>query len=241
MPIISPDSGYLTVLNLFLADEPEKQNLLLGAMRQIVDNAGYDGWVSSTVHAGQEKIGTANFIQWKAQENLEARYASDEFRHQIPLFNELTTWIQLLQTTVVYTQRHPSQGEHTEIGPHRDDYTVIEIFGVDPENLDELVDVAGKGFDFLLDVPGYRSHSVLRGKAMRGKFAQPVLGSFAVRYSQWDDKESYDAFRLQAEAEQSAERRSSQAQLDSLTTSLEWNTYRVFHSRSADQPTALSA
>jgi prepilin-type N-terminal cleavage/methylation domain-containing protein len=110
-----------------------------------------------------------------------------------------------------------------------------------PANLDELVDVAGKGFDFLVDVPGYRSHSVLRGKAMRGKFAQPVLGSFAVRYSQWDDKESYDAFRLQAEAEQSAERRSSQAQLDSLTTSLEWNTYRVFHSRSADQPTALSA
>ena len=238
MPIISPDSGYLTVLNLFRADEPEKQDLLLGAMRQIVNNAGYDGWVSSTVHAGQDKIGTANFIQWKAQENLEARYASDEFRHQIPLFTELTTMIQLLQTEVVYTERHPSQGEHTEIGPHRDDYTVIEIFGTEPENLDELVNGLGKGFEWLLDVPGYRSHSVLRGKAIRGKFAQPVLGLFAVRYSQWDDKESYDAFRLLPEAEQTAERRSSQARVDSLTTWLEWNTYRVFHSRSADQPKA---
>jgi heme-degrading monooxygenase HmoA len=241
MPIISPDSGYLTVLNLFRADEPEKQDLLVGAMRQIVDNAGYDGWVSSTVHAGQDKIGTANFIQWKAQENLEARYASDEFKHQIPLFTELTTMIKLLQTHVMYTQRHPSQGEHTEIGPHRDDYTVIEIFSVEQDNLDELVDLLGKGQEWLVDVPGYRSHSVLRGKAMRGRTVQPEPGSFVVVYSQWDDKASFDAYRTQPEAEQSAERRASQARLNSLVTALEWNTYRVAHSRSASPQQAVSA
>lgn len=233
MPIISPESGYLTVLNVFRTDSADKQERLLGAMREIVDAAAYEGWVSSTVHSGQDKIGTANFIQWRRRDDLERRYASDEFKHQIPLFAELTTSIKLLQTEVVYTQRSRSLGEQTEISPGRDDYTVIEILSVAPENLDELAVTLGKSQEWLLDVPGYRSHSVLKGKGLRGKLAQPLEGAFVVTYSQWDGKGAYDAFRTLPETEQSPERRKTQSVVDSLVTAVEWNTYRVAHTRSA--------
>jgi heme-degrading monooxygenase HmoA len=229
MPIISPDSGYLTVLNLFTTDAPEKQDRLLGAMREIVDAATYEGWISSTMHSGQDKFGTANFIQWRSGEDLETRYAGEEFKHRtVPLFAEMTTSIKLLQTEAAFTQRHSSLGDKTEISPDRDDYTVIEVFGVAPENQDDLVSTVGPSQDWLLDTPGYRSHSVLRGLRARG-----LEGSFVVNYSQWDDKKSYDAFRALPEAEQSAERQKTQARLDSLVTANEWNTYRVVHTRSA--------
>jgi heme-degrading monooxygenase HmoA len=233
MAIISPDSGYLTVLNIFRTDAPEKQYQLLGAMREIVNAAAYEGWISSTVHSGVDRIGTANFIQWERQENLEQRYASDEFQHQIPLFAELATWIRLLQTEVAYTQLGSAPAVAVEISPNRDDHTVIEIFGVEQENLDRLVMALGKERDWLPDTPGYRSHSVLRGKGLRGKWAKPLEGSFVVCYSQWDSKESFDAFLTLPEREQSVERRRVQAELDSIVTSLERNTYRVVHSRSA--------
>lgn len=233
MPIISPDSGYLTVLNVFRADSPEKQQQLLGEMRKIVDNAAYEGWISSTVHSGQDKIGTANFIQWRRSDDLERRYESDEFRHQIPLFAELTTSIRLLQTEVVYTRQAADPGANTEISPTRDDYTVIEIHNTQPENLDALVKELGPARDWLADVPGYRSHSVLRGKALRGKFAQPMEGAFVVCYSQWDDKQAFDAYRTLPEAEQSEQRRAGQARIDELSTNVEWNTYHVAHTRSA--------
>lgn len=54
MPFISPDDGYMTLFNLFDTEDREKQDLVLEAMRNIVDNADYPGWISSTVHAGQD-------------------------------------------------------------------------------------------------------------------------------------------------------------------------------------------
>ncbi|HEY7487631.1 MAG TPA: antibiotic biosynthesis monooxygenase family protein [Streptosporangiaceae bacterium] len=231
MPIISPESGHLTVINLFSTDTPEKQDRLLGAMREIVDAAAYDGWISSTMHSGQDKYGTANYIQWRSGEDLEARYAGEEFKHRtVPLFTEMTTSIKLLQTEVAFTQRRPGLGDATEISPERGDYTVIEVFGVAPEHQDELIAALGESQDWLLDTPGYRSHTVLRGLRARG-----FDGLFAVVYSQWDDKKSYDAFRAQPESEQPSGRQKTQAQLDALVTYSEWNTYRPVHSRSAGQ------
>jgi heme-degrading monooxygenase HmoA len=242
MPIISPDSGHLTVLNVFRADAPEKQDRLLDAMRQIVNAAAYEGWISSTVHSGINEVGTANFIQWRRRSDLERRYASDEFKHQIPLFTELTSSIKLLQTEVASTRRHPAYGgDATEISPDRDDYTVIEILGVAPENLDELVAALGAAQDWLVRTPGFRSHSVLRGKALRGKRAQPLQGSFAVCYSQWDGRQSYDAFRTSPADQQPADRRVTQERLDALVTSVDSNSYRVVHTRSAGQRTPVSA
>jgi hypothetical protein len=243
MPILS--SEYLTVLNLFRTDAPPKQDTLIGAMREIVDSAAYEGWVSSTVHSGQDKLGTANFIQWRSGQDLEKRYAGEEFKHRtIPQFAELTTSIRLLQTGLADTMRHPSQGDQTEIGPHRDDYTVIELLGVDPAAQADLVGALSESQDWLLETPGYRSYSVLRGLRARGvghgahlalTQAGPADGAFVVTYSQWDSKPAYDAFRNQPKQRQPGARQKTQVRLDSLVTFCEWNTYRVVHSRSAGQ------
>ncbi|MHA6758329.1 antibiotic biosynthesis monooxygenase [Streptacidiphilus sp. PAMC 29251] len=229
MPSISVEDRYLTVLNLFSTDAPEKQESLLGAMREIVDSAEYPGWISSTVHSGQDEPGTANFIQWRSGEDLEARYAGEEFKHRtLPLFGAITTSIRLLQNEVVFTQRRPELGGVTEISPTRDDYTVIEVFTVAEDDQNALVDALGPAREWLLETPGHRSLTVLRGIAARG-----LEGSFVVAYSQWDDKESYDAFRAVPEAEQSPTRQKAEAQIDLLTVARDSNTYRVVHTRSA--------
>jgi hypothetical protein len=241
MPVISPDSGYLTVLNLFRTDTPERQDRLLTEMRAIVDTAAFPGWISSTVHSGQEKLGTANFIQWRGKQDLEARYAGDEFKHRtVPVFSQITTSVKLLQTEVAFTGRHPSLGDLTEVAPEHGDYTVIEVFGVAPENQDDLVAVLGPGHGWLAETPGYRSHSVLRGIRARGVDGKLGIDgilstdhSFVVTYSQWSDKETYDAFRAVPQDEWPNARRTAQAQLDALAVWREWNTYRVVHTRSA--------
>jgi heme-degrading monooxygenase HmoA len=230
MPKIAADGKYLTVLNLFSTDSAEKQDSLLAAMREIVDAAAYEGWHSSTVHSGQTKFGTANFIQWRSTEDLEARYAGEEFKHRtLPLFGEMTTAIRLLQNEVVYTQQKPGLGE-TEIGPDRDDYTAIDLYGVTEPRQDELVEALGKSQDWLQQVPGYRTHTVLRGLQARG-----VDGKWVVVYSQWDSKEAYDAFRDQPAAERSPERRATDAKVDALAVWRDSNTYRVVHTRAAGE------
>ncbi|WAX76364.1 antibiotic biosynthesis monooxygenase [Streptomyces sp. KMM 9044] len=231
MPYLSPQDKHLTVLNLFTTDQPEKQDKLIQEMRKIVDAATYEGWISSTVHAGQDSPGTANLIQWRSGEDLEKRYSGEEFRHRtLPVFQDITTSIRLLQSEIVHTQRHPSEGDVTEISPDRDDYTVIEIFKVSEGNQDELIAELGEGQSWLVDAPGYRSHSVFKG--LRARFLD---GPFAVVYSQWASKELYDAHRDQAETEKSEVRQKSEARVNALKTESDWNSYRVIHTRGAGE------
>lgn len=231
MPTISTEDKHLTVLNLFTTDTPEKQESLIREMTKIVDSAAYEGWMSSTVHAGVDSPGTANFIQWRSGEDLEKRYAGEEFKHRtLPVFGEITTSIRLLQNEVVYTLTAPSLGGKIEIGPHRDNYTVLAVFSTAEENQAELVDALGAGQDWFVDVPGFRSHIVLKGLRARG-----LEGSFAVSYSQWDSKEAYEAYRDQSPEEQSAGRQKAQARVRAVATSADVNTYRVVHTRSAGE------
>ncbi|HEX3961250.1 MAG TPA: hypothetical protein VHZ03_32290 [Trebonia sp.] len=247
MPFINPEDGYLTVINLFKTDTSERVDRLVNEMRGVVDTAAFPGWVSSTVHRGQEKLGTANFIQWHGKQDLESRYAGDEFKHRtVPVFREITTFIRLMQTEAELSHRHPAQGGLTEISPDRDDYTVIEVLGVEPAAQRDLIGVLGAAHEWLADVPGYRSQSVLRGVRSRGPEGSggdlAAIGTdndFVVVYSQWHDKESYDAFRALAEDEQPAARRKLRDQRNALTTAADWNGYRVVHSRSAQQPAAV--
>lgn len=244
MPFIDPEGGYLTVINLFKTDTAERVDRLVGEMRAIVDTADYPGWISSTVHRGLAEPGTANFIQWRGKQDLESRYAGDEFKHRtVPVFHEITTFIRLLQTEVEASQRHPALGAVTEISPARDDYTVIEILGVAPADQDELISTLGAAHQWLVDVPGYRSQSLLRGIRARG--VQGGGGGltgvgeerdFVVVYSQWDGPEAFDAFRTRPAADQPAVRRRSLEKRNSLTTTTAWNTYRVVHTRSSAQP-----
>ena len=248
MPFIDPELGYLTVINLFKTDTTDHQVQLVKEMKAIVDTAAFPGWISSTVHRGQDKLGTANFIQWQSREHLEARYGEDVFKHRtMPVFLQIATFARLLQTEVVSSQRHPSLGAATEIGPSRDDYTVIEILDVAPQNQDALVTAVSGSHDWLLETPGYRSQSVLRGMRARGPKGGDggelkALGgddSFVVVYSQWDSKEAYDKYRFTSDDAQSAARRKSQTKLDALVISRDWNTYRVVHTRSAKEPAVV--
>jgi len=244
MPFIDPENGYLTVINLFKTDTSERVDRLVNEMRAIVDTAAFPGWISSTVHQGQQKLGTANFIQWRGKQDVESRYSGDEFKHRtVPVFREVTTFMRLMQTEVELAQRHPSLGDVTEISPSRDDYAVIEILGVEPADQGNLIAVLGAAHDWLVDVPGYRSQSVLRGIRSRGPEGSggdlTAIGTdndFVVVYSQWGGKASHDAFRALAEDEQPAARRNTQDKRNSLTTAADWNTYRVVHTRSAPQP-----
>ncbi|MDR3031694.1 MAG: antibiotic biosynthesis monooxygenase [Kitasatospora sp.] len=232
MPFISVEDNHLTVLNLFTADAPEKQDSLIQEMTKIVDAAAYEGWMSSTVHAGVDSPGTANFIQWRSGEDLEKRYAGEEFTHRtMPVFSEITTSIRLLQNEVAYTLTSPALGGKVEIGPHRDDYTVIAVFPVREDGREEAVDALGRGQEFFTEVPGFRAHVVLRGLRARG-----LDGSFVVSYSQWDDKAAYDAYRSQAPEEQSEARQSAQNRTRAVVAGVPIiNTYNVVHTRAAGE------
>jgi heme-degrading monooxygenase HmoA len=244
MPIIDPETGYLTVINLFETDTSEHVDQLVSEMRTIVDAAAYPGWISSTVHRGQRKFGTANFIQWRGKQDLETRYAGDEFKHHtVPVFRQVTTFMRLMQTEVELSQRHPSQGEATEISPQRDDFTVIEILGVTPASQSDLIAALGAAHDWLPEVPGYRSQSVLRGIRSRGPQGSSggdltAIGTdndFVVVYSQWESKESHDAYLAAPPERWPAARQRTQERRNSLVTAISANTYRVVHSRSAPE------
>ncbi|MFI8233801.1 antibiotic biosynthesis monooxygenase family protein [Streptomyces sp. NPDC085900] len=231
MPIISTEDNYLTVLNLFTTDTPAHQEQLLTEMGKIVDAAAYEGWISSTVHAGQDSPGTANLIQWRSGEDLQKRYSGEEFKHRtLPVFREITTAIRLLQNEIVFTQTHPSLGGRVEVSPDRDDYTAIEVYRVGEADQADLLKLLGEGQNWLVDVPGYRSHSVFRG--LRAMF---VEGAFAVVYSQWDSKDSYDAFRTLAPEAKPEPRRANDERIAELTAERDANTYRVVHTRAAGQ------
>ncbi len=241
MPTISPASGYLTVLNQFYTDTAEKTDSLIKEMCRIVDAAAYPGWISSSVHRGVEKFGTLNFIQWRGREDLETRYAADEFKHHtVPIFKEITTSVRLMQNEVELAQRHPSLGDVTEISPDRGDYTAVDLLGVAPAEQDELIAAVGAAHEWLVETPGYRSQTVLRGIRARGPSGTEgnlaPLGAdndYIVVYRQWDSREAFDAFRAVPDDQQPAARRATQAVLDRMTTFRQWNTYRVVHTRSA--------
>ncbi|MCX4527181.1 MULTISPECIES: antibiotic biosynthesis monooxygenase [unclassified Streptomyces] len=245
MPFINPEAGHLTVLNLFKTDTVARVDTLVTEMKKIVDTAAYPGWISSTVHRGEQTPGTLNFIQWRGMQDLESRYNDSEFKHHtVPVFREITSYVRLMQTEVELSQRHPGV-DVTEVSPDRDDYTVVEILGVTPGDQAGLVAAQGTAHSWLLDVPGYRSQSVMRGIRSRnlegGAGTLATVGTdndFVVVYSQWDGKESYDAYRTLAESEWSSARRAFQAKRDGLTTSVDWNSYRAVHTRSATQPVA---
>jgi heme-degrading monooxygenase HmoA len=223
MAKISADDKCLTVLNLFETDTHDGQERLLEAMRDIIDTADYPGWMSSTLHSGEGRFGTANYIQWRSVEDLEARYTGEKFRHEtVPLFKELSTSIKLLKAEVVFTQRNHELVE-TEISPDRDDYTVVMVMGVDPKNQKLLVDLFSQPDEWIKTVPGYRSHSILQG----------VDGTFVVNYAQWSDKDSYETFHALPEDVRPAAVREMRVQARALVTSRDANTYRVCHTRSA--------
>lgn len=240
MPFINPEDGYLTVINLFKTDTPQKRDRLLKETTEVVDNVGYQGWISSTVHRGEDSLGTLNFIQWRAVEDLQSWYAGEVFKHRdMSVFLQIMTYARLLQAEVELSQCHPDLGKAPEISPERDDYTVVEIFDVQPESQSALITSVADSHEWLLESPGYRSQSVLRGVKARGPRGVGDLqtvgpdNSFVVVYSQWESKKAYDAFRAVPEERRPAARRAADVKRYALSSATDWNTYRVVHAGSA--------
>jgi len=224
MPFISPDDGYLTLFNIFETATAERQERVLDAMRDIVDNATYPGWISSTVHTAEDHPGTANYIQWRSLAELEARYAGEKFKKKtVPLFHQLSTMVQLLKTELAFVQCHPEVGAVPEISLARDDYTVIDVLEVAPANQKALLDTLAQPEEWRFTVPGYRSHAYFR----------VLEGTGVVSYSQWAGKESHDRFHTLPEDEQPVDVQKARVRARSMVTSRTSNTYRVWHSRSA--------
>ncbi|QSB15936.1 antibiotic biosynthesis monooxygenase [Natronosporangium hydrolyticum] len=223
MPIIQAHDGFLTVFNMFTCETLAGQDTIVEEMKQIVDNAAYPGWISSTVHAGCDSPGTANYIQWRSLADLEARYAGADYQNAtVPLFQRISTSVALLKTEVVFSQHHPDL-DQIEISPLRDDYTVIIVMDVEPANQPALVDALGRPDHWLMEVAGYRSHAICRG----------IDGTFLILYAQWENKQHYDAFHHLPEHRRPAEVRQVRAFADTVITGRRANTYRVVHSRSA--------
>ncbi|MGW4600883.1 antibiotic biosynthesis monooxygenase family protein [Streptomyces sp. NPDC004457] len=224
MPLISPDDGHLTVFNLFETDTRALQDDVLDAMRDIIDHADYPGWISSTLHAGVDSPGTANYIQWRSLADLEARYQGRKFQQKtVPQFHKLARTVRLLKTELEFTQHHPGLGDGIEISPDRDDYTVLIVLDTTPDRQKELLHALAKPDEWITTVPGYRSHTYFRG----------LDGTFVVNYAQWDSKELYDAFHHLPEEQRPADVRAGRVRARELVTGRQANTYRVTHSRSA--------
>ncbi len=224
MPIIKPENGSLTVFNLFNTTDAEKQATLLDAMKGIIANANYPGWRSSTLHAGVEKPCAANYIQWRSINDLQERYEGENFAHNtVPYFTDLTTSVYLLKTEVVSVQTKDG-GAATEIGPDGGDFTVIVLMGCDKTDQSDLVSLLAKPDEWMRQVPGYRSHSILRG----------LDGDMVVNYAQWDDAASYQAFHTMAEELRPAHDRQMRERGKAMLTSRESNTYDVVFSRAQE-------
>ncbi|MEQ3552803.1 antibiotic biosynthesis monooxygenase family protein [Pseudonocardia nematodicida] len=225
MPFIDPDDGLLAVFNIFETDLPQNQERVVEEMRDIVDNADYPGWISSSVHAAVERPGTANLVQWRSLADLQARYSSDRFRKgTVPLFRQLATSVRLLQTEAVFAQRHADL-EATEIALGRDDHTVIVVLDVDPANQQALLDELAKPDQWLRDeVPGYRSHTYFRS----------LDGSTVVNFAQWASRADYDRFHTLPEERRPADVAGARRRAGELVTARSSNGYRLVHSRTAD-------
>ncbi|MEU8258693.1 antibiotic biosynthesis monooxygenase family protein [Micromonospora inaquosa] len=223
MPFIRAGDGYLAVFNMFTCNTAEEQERIVDEMKAIVDSADYPGWVSSTVHGAVDSPGTANYVQWRSLADLEARYAGARYQQNVvPLFQQIATSVRLLKTEAVFVQHHEDQG-YLEIGPHRDDHTVIIVMECAPENQQALVDALGQRDEWLMTVPGYRAHAICRG----------VDGTFIILYAQWESKEHYDAFHHLPESQRPEEVQRIRAFTDTIVTERRANTYRPVHSRSA--------
>ncbi|GAB2898105.1 antibiotic biosynthesis monooxygenase family protein [Streptomyces mayteni] len=225
MAFLSVDDGHLNILNWFGTDTPHRHERLVEAMREIIDNAAeFPGWVSSSLHSGQDVPGTANLIQMRTRDAIESRYKREKMQNEtMPAFFQLTTWFRSIKTEVVFTQTHPDQGGVVEVSPDRGDFTVLTLFAADPENQAALIENLAQPDEWLKTVPGFRSHSILRG----------VDGTHVAMYAQWESKEAYDAFHVLPESERPAETRERRAIGASLVNSHEPHQYTVVHSRSA--------
>ncbi|MDW8809005.1 antibiotic biosynthesis monooxygenase [Streptomyces scabiei] len=227
MTTLDPDHGHVTAVDWLTLDEQDRdgQHKLLGLARRSVDEADHPGWVSSALHAGRTRAGVAGFTQWRTAVDLRAHHDDPARQDEVLRLGGLTTGNRLLVAELVSVQHAPAVVGGVDITPTRDDWTSVAIQRVAPEDQDALVaELTRPRDEWVHLLPGYRSHSVLRG----------LDGTFVINYAQWESEEAYWAFHGVPEHEWPPHVRESRDRARRLTRSWEYNTFRVVHSRTAD-------
>jgi heme-degrading monooxygenase HmoA len=223
---LNPGSGHVIAVDWLELDEQDRdgQRKLLDAVHASIDAAGHRGWASAALHAAHTRAGVAVLTHWRTAADLYAHYAGEAHQAELIRLGGLTTGNRLLAAELVSVQHAPDVTGGVDITPERDDWTSIAIQWVAPEDQDALVaELTRPREEWVHLLPGYRSHSVLRG----------LDGTFVINYAQWESEEAYWAFHDVPEHVWPEDVRASRDRARKLTRTWEYNTFRVVHSRTA--------
>ncbi|MFE6774409.1 antibiotic biosynthesis monooxygenase family protein [Streptomyces fimicarius] len=224
MITLDPDNGFVTAIDWLTLDENDRdgQAKLLDLLRPGIDERGGPGRVSSALHAAHRRAGVADFTQWRSVGDLRAHDDDPARQDELLRIGGLTTGVRLLTAELVSVQHAPAVTGGVDVSADRDDWTSVAIQWVRPEEQSALVaELTRPREEWVHLLPGYRSHSVLRG----------LDGTFVVNYAQWESEEAYWAFHDVPEHTWPLDVRASRDRARRLTRTWEYNTFRVVHAR----------
>ncbi|MEU3524170.1 antibiotic biosynthesis monooxygenase [Streptomyces sp. NPDC038707] len=225
MVVLDPDRCQAVALTWLTLTEDDwtGQEKLLGILGRS-DAPAPPGRLSAALHAAHTRPGVVSLTQWRTAADLRAHHTGEAYQRELLQLGGLAAGHRLLAAELVSVQRAPSVTGAVDIVPERDDWTSIAVQWVAPGDQDALVaELTRPREEWVHLLPGYRSHSVLRG----------LDGTFVVNYAQWESEEAYWAFHRVPEQRWPADVRASRDRARKLTTTWEYNTFRVVRPHSA--------
>ena len=104
MPQIRKDAGLVTQITT-VKTTPDNQDEIVELMKERARfMARQPGFVSVSLHRGQDGSHVVNYIQWTSPEKLAAAHHSPEFRKKWPRFGELVEDVEPALYEVVLTE-----------------------------------------------------------------------------------------------------------------------------------------
>ncbi|NEA47949.1 antibiotic biosynthesis monooxygenase [Streptomyces sp. SID10815] len=223
---LDPTNHPVTVVDWVELAEHDRdgQRKIVDIQRAGAEDDDDPAWVSSALHAAHTRAGVARLTQWRTAAELRAHRAGESNRLAELAWTGPATEHRMLAAELVSVQQAPSVTGGVDITTARDDWTSIAIQWVAPQDQDTLVtELTRPREEWVHLLPGYRSHSVLRG----------LDGTFVINYAQWESKRAYWAFHDVPEHVWPPDVRASRDRARRLTTAWEYDTFRVVHSRTA--------
>lgn len=79
MAVIKQDNGLHTMIVTFVVSDRDEQQQLVEDLRKIAtDHSKLDGFVSCSVHASEDGVRVAEYIQWRTGEDMVAAISTPE-------------------------------------------------------------------------------------------------------------------------------------------------------------------
>jgi heme-degrading monooxygenase HmoA len=104
MPEIRPSADVVTQITT-VKTRPETQDEVLALMKERAKfMSRQPGFVSVTLHRGEDGMHVVNYLQWTDRERLVAAHHSPEFRKKWPKFGELVQDVEPALYDVVLTE-----------------------------------------------------------------------------------------------------------------------------------------